>query len=69
MKFEDYINVTLLGVFFIAENLTNMTEEGVAMMSGETTSQFLHFVGHIGISYFLHDLNQRHFFTMKKCCR
>ena len=67
MKLADYINVTFLGVLFIAENLTNMMGEGVAMMSGETTSQFLHFVGHIGISYFLHDLNQRHFFTMKKC--
>ena len=67
MNLTDYINVTFLGLLFVAENLTNMTEEGFAMMSGETTSQVLHFVGHIGISYFLHDLNQRHFFTMKKC--
>lgn len=65
MQLRDYFNCTFLGLLFLAENGINMLEEEGSGIH-ETASQVIHLAGHVGISYFIYDLNRRHFFGMKR---
>ena len=60
MQLADLTNFSFLGLLFVAENMINVLES-----SDEFGSQVLHLAGHIGISYFIHDLNRRHIFNTK----
>jgi len=62
MQLSDLPNYAFLGLLFVAENLSNTSI--LQITSAEVKGQVLHLAGHLGISYFIHDLNRRHFFNM-----